>query len=852
MTDTNGNTIYYEYSVSGKLTRVTNQMGNRTEYMYDKADRLIYLCQHGTGIKDIRETWYERNALGQVESITDALGEKECLKYDALARVIQRIDKEGNSTEFSYAADGRLEHILYEDQSEVEMEYTPQRMLAKVKDWAGEIKIERNVQGMPVRVTDHAGRTVSYEWGMNGERRSMTYPGGKEVSFLYDKMLRLEEVIKTEPGKETVRIAYCYDEEGRLAEKHMPGGIKTTWHYNAYGELEELIHEDSGGILDRYLYEYDDVGNKVAVAKKRRGLPQECGYYTYGYDSAGRLICVEKDGKKMKSYTYDSFGNRTGMEDYSKDSKITYEYNTLNQLVKEEKWNGGSASAIERKTYAYDKRGNLIEEYQDGNLVHSYIYNAMNRLGNAMNQDGASAVYHYNGLGQRIGRDKEEYLLDLTSAENNLLEIIAGDGKQDFYWDVNVSFMEETEMPSRYFLADELGSPVRVLYGTGKGDTYGYDEFGNDLYKKDGYTASDACGQESGQPFGYTGYRYDEISGTYFAQAREYQPEKGRFLSKDKDKYISVGDPSSVNLYSYCKNSPLNYVDISGNEVIIVSGGNDDYNEDEVGHYQYMFVEPALKNVNDSIAAGTPKEDITWLVIDAGYSDTQLNNFQETADKLGVNFVPVSDKTEFSNYINTKNGGTTRSEDKITEMAIFSHGQCPRYSGSEENQLSFALYVENLKGILPENIDFTQSDIASLNSNAFDKTITTFYSCNAGTNDFNGNSFAQTWSNKTGGLSYGIKNGRTYYGTINMAGSWGFHAGDFTFLPGEVWNKAFDTELWQAKTKRKEDRALKGYSDLGSLNYPWLVSWAGDMDVFFSSGVFDRGWRIFSPECSTE
>lgn len=444
-------------------------------------------------------------------------------------------------------------------------------------------------------------------------------------------------------------------------------------------------------------------------------------------------------------------------------------------------------------------------------------------------------------------------MLDLTSAENNLLEIIAGDGKQDFYWDANVSFMEETGMPPRYFLADELGSPVRVLYGTGKGNAYGYDEFGNDLYKKDGYTASDACGQESGQPFGYTGYRYDEISGTYFAQAREYQPEKGRFLSKDKDKYISVGDPSSVNLYSYCKNSPLNYVDISGNEVIIVSGGNDDYNEDEVGHYQYMFVEPALKNVNDSIAAGTPKEDITWLVIDAGYSDTQLNNFQETADKLGVNFVPVSDKTEFSNYINTKNGGTTRSEDKITEMAIFSHGQCPRYSGSEENQLSFALHVENFRdNITREDVDFTQSDIASLDSRAFDKTITTFYSCNAGTKDDNGNSFAQTWSNKTGGLSYGIKNGRTFYAPINMAGSWGFHVGDFTIAPGELWNKVFDTELWQEKTKRKADRALKGYSDLGSLNYPCLVSWSGDTDVLLSLGAFDRGWRTFSPECSTE
>lgn len=33
--------------------------------------------------------------------------------------------------------------------------------------------------------------------------------------------------------------------------------------------------------------------------------------------------------------------------------------------------------------------------------------------------------------------------------------------------------------------------------------------------------------QGTEQPFGYTGYRYDGISGFYFAQAREYKPEAG-------------------------------------------------------------------------------------------------------------------------------------------------------------------------------------------------------------------------------------------------------------------------------------------------------------------------------------
>ncbi len=37
-------------------------------------------------------------------------------------------------------------------------------------------------------------------------------------------------------------------------------------------------------------------------------------------------------------------------------------------------------------------------------------------------------------------------------------------------------------------------------------------------------------------PFGYTGYRYDNVAGTYFAQAREYVPRIGRFVGEDKVK----------------------------------------------------------------------------------------------------------------------------------------------------------------------------------------------------------------------------------------------------------------------------------------------------------------------------
>lgn len=105
-------------------------------------------------------------------------------------------------------------------------------------------------------------------------------------------------------------------------------------------------------------------------------------------------------------------------------------------------------------------------------------------------------------------------------------------------------------------LLDEMGSPLRFLWGNGKERfRYGYGEFGQDLHGNAG----------EGQPFGYTGYTVDGISGTCYAQAREYLPEHGRFGGPDIRKG-HAGVPVTLNGYIYCRNSTLNFLDVLGTE----------------------------------------------------------------------------------------------------------------------------------------------------------------------------------------------------------------------------------------------------------------------------------------------
>ena len=120
-----------------------------------------------------------------------------------------------------------------------------------------------------------------------------------------------------------------------------------------------------------------------------------------------------------------------------------------------------------------------------------------------------------------------------------------------------------------------MGSPLRVsgvAEGTdtaGSCRTYGYDEFGNDLSDTIGKELEETgipnpyTAQGEGQPFGYTGYRYDRTSGTYFAQAREYRPETGRFHAQD----VVAGNgaaPVTLNRYTYCLGNPVGYTDYDG------------------------------------------------------------------------------------------------------------------------------------------------------------------------------------------------------------------------------------------------------------------------------------------------
>jgi RHS repeat-associated protein len=61
--------------------------------------------------------------------------------------------------------------------------------------------------------------------------------------------------------------------------------------------------------------------------------------------------------------------------------------------------------------------------------------------------------------------------------------------------------------------------------------------------------------------FGYAGMQYHAASGLYLTKYRVYEPQSGRWLSRDP-----IEEEGGINLYGYVGGDPLNYIDPLGLE----------------------------------------------------------------------------------------------------------------------------------------------------------------------------------------------------------------------------------------------------------------------------------------------
>ena len=307
----------------------------------------------------------------------------------------------------------------------------------------------------------------------------------------------------------------------------------------------QLTREDNAVLDKSYVYEYNGIGNVSSVKR-----------YSY---TTGELSGTP--GTTSFSYTNDkltSFGGKA----------ITYNSN-------------GGVSSYDGWTYNWSK-GRLSQIRQGTSLLvriptisPCWVYN-----------------FNYNALGQRIGVN-----YTYTPGNGTLNPIGVGEitsYSKAFHYDHAGRLISETNSKTVYgvgneytkivFLYDEAsmigfaytyGDTTTVYYYLRnlQGDVIGIYDTNGSLVVKYNYDAWGNCTVASGttnyvianaNPIRYRGYYYDTDTKLYYLNSRYYNPEWRRFISPDDSAYLDPESVNGLNLYAYCNNDPVNYVDPSG------------------------------------------------------------------------------------------------------------------------------------------------------------------------------------------------------------------------------------------------------------------------------------------------
>jgi RHS repeat-associated protein len=260
-------------------------------------------------------------------------------------------------------------------------------------------------------------------------------------------------------------------------------------------------------------------------------------------------------------YSYDRYGNRTGVA----------ASNTTGQPVAQD----GHASLTFEQTsnritssgFSYDPAGNQLTN----NTGQSFVYDAAGRLVKVKSGTTTVATYAYDAENRRVitqtgsetSTDKTYYIWEGKSVITEYAEQTSATMPK---WSKNYIYIGDrllaTEAPNgageivQYQHPDRLGT--RLV--TNNLDTTFFSQdnlpFGTSLNGPTEPTTNRR----------FTSYDRSATSGLDYAINRHYDPRQGRFTQPDPlgMAAASLGDPQSLNMYTYCGNDPVSRTDPDG------------------------------------------------------------------------------------------------------------------------------------------------------------------------------------------------------------------------------------------------------------------------------------------------
>lgn len=566
-----------------------------TGFQYDARGRLTTVTQ-GTAPND-RQSTITYDAAGFIGSIMDPLGRSVQFEYDAVGRVTKQIlpdlreinftyDDNGNAT--SITPPGRPVHGFAYDAVNLETDYTPPNIGLSQHATQFSYNLDKQLTGIlrPDGQTislgyDTGGRlstvTVPFGVGMGnytyvydavtGNLTGITSPAGEGLGFGYDGSLLLGSTwagtvsgsvsrtydndfritSRSVNGANTISFGYdtdslltsagsetlTYDSANGLLTGTTLGVVGDAFTYNGFGEISSYGADVSGIPVFETSFVRDKLGRIVEKTETVNGVQH---VFEYAYDTAGRLVEVKKDSVVTATYSYDANGNRLN-------NGATYD--DQDRLI-----------STSTTSYTYTANGELLTKTEGADTTQ-YSYDVLGNLLSVALPDGTLIEYVVDGRNRRIGKKVNGVLTKAWLYKDGLNPIAELDGAGNvvsrfvYASRANVpDYMIKGGVTHR-IVSDHLGSPRQVINSSDGTviQELDYDAWGNVLFDTNpGF-----------QPFSFAGGLYDTDTKLVRFGARDYDPEVGRWTSKDPKGFLG-GD----NSYYYVEQNPIMLIDPTG------------------------------------------------------------------------------------------------------------------------------------------------------------------------------------------------------------------------------------------------------------------------------------------------
>ncbi|MGM9485073.1 hypothetical protein ACS5PN_28040 [Roseateles sp. NT4] len=393
------------YDVDAKGTANARRL--TVDFGYDRRGDLTRTERSGTGLGSSVVTSSVFDALGRLDNTKDELerttrytylrdigdgtGRKVTIAgsagaasttYDALDRVLTRVDRNSNTVTYTHDAGARKLTIKTAEGIQTTTEYTRLGQAYKLTDGAGATTTYAyDTHGNLTTVTDALGNVTQNGYDANdnlvkvigglkanGSGAPISGDATTTTTYSFDAANRVltQTVDPLINGVGlNLQTRYEYDGQGRKLKITDPRGTVTTQVFNVRGEITDVIVDDSvTGLKLKTSYAYD-AQRRVLTVTEGVGTPS-ARKTAYTYDILGRRLSetVDPDGIKLKTgYEYDAAG------------RLLVKRDTLNNVAARYSYDGA-----DRIRYAVDALGIVTRYDYDGEGRVNTAWNYSTRL----------------------------------------------------------------------------------------------------------------------------------------------------------------------------------------------------------------------------------------------------------------------------------------------------------------------------------------------------------------------------------------------------------------------------------------------------------------------------------------